>query len=538
MPATHVPTSIFCFLLQTFWGKALSIAAGIVISLLIFSGCTVNNAETKISGRSGLTEAGKYIHFPDKKHDITAQVSKINKSHAERLKKQQNKKIKAEPLIPRYDPLEDHKVSFSMVDARLDTIFYIIADTVGMNLVLDDAIKAKEDTVTLRFKNVSAKTVLDELAEKFDLDYKITGNILRINTYAERFFSLNFLDTNVAMSFDVGGDVLGGDETKTASGLSGNVTMQGKGAEKGNPYSVLKKMISAVKSKNGIFTMNSLSGSIYVKDKPSIVKNIAKIINHFKDVLSRQILINARIIEVTLSHGYEYGINWDVLRNELSGVKSTNLTSIKLKHAAWNVTDGLVLDGFNSTFSLSSITNALQTFGNIKIISNPTIRAKHGRPSIISVGDSISYKKSVTVTKTANSTGTGSDTDVEVDVSSVFDGLILGVIPFIEDNGRINLMINPIKSDVDTESINKLQDVGGGNTISLPKVGIKEISTTISLKDGNVIVLGGLISSEKEKNDKNVPILSHIPGLGYLFKNKYMTEKRKELVIVLKVDVI
>ncbi len=509
----------------------LKTAAAIVISLLIFSGCIVNNAGTKISGRSGLTEAGKYMHFPDKSHDSAAQAAEMNRSHAGILKKRKIKKINAEPLIPRYDPLEDHKISFSMVDARLDTIFYIIADTVGMNLVLDDAIKTRGDTVTLRFKNVSAKTVLNELADKFDLDYKVTGNILRINTYAERFFSLNFLDTNVAMNFDVGGDVLGGGGTKTASGLSGNVEMKGTGAEKGNPYSVLKKMIEAVKSKNGVFSMDSLSGSIYIKDKPSIVKNIAKIINHFKDVLSRQILINARIIEVTLSHGYEYGINWDILRNELSGVKS-----IKLSHAAWNVTDGLVLDGFNSTFSLSSITNALQTFGNIKIISNPTIRAKHGRPSIISVGNSISYKKSVKVTKTQN--GTGLDTDVDVEVSSVFDGLILGVIPFIEDNGRVDLMINPIKSDVDTESIAKLEDVGGGNTISLPKVGIKEISTTISLKDGNVIVLGGLISSEKVKTDKNVPILSDIPGLGYLFKNKYMTEERKELVIVLKVDVI
>jgi len=215
----------------------------------------------------------------------------------------------------------------------------------------------------------------------------------------------------------------------------------------------------------------------------------------------------------------------------LSGVRS-----IKLSHVAWNLTDGLVLNGFNSTFSLSTITNALQTFGNIKIISNPTIRAKHGRPSIISVGDSISYKKSVKVTKTQN--GSNVDTDVDVEVSSVFDGLILGVIPFIEGNGRINLLINPVKSDLDTESISKLQDVGGGNTISLPKVGIKEISTTISLKDGNVIVLGGLISREKVKNNKNVPILSDIPGLGYLFKDKYMTEERKELVIVLKVDII
>ncbi len=509
----------------------MKITAVVVLFLFLFNGCISNNAGNEKAINANLTEMGKNLQFPYTTNNNDKLAATKQNKQANAFKIQKTKKIIAEPLLPRYDPLENHKVSFSMVNARLDTILYIIADTTGMNLVLDDAIKTKGNTVTLRFTDVPAKTVLNELADKFDLDYKVNGNILRINTYAERFFSLNFLDTNVAMNFDVGGDVLGGSGTKTASGLVGNVEMKGQGAKKVNPYLILEKMISKIKSKNGVFSMDQLSGSLYIKDKPSIVKNITTIINHFKEMLSRQILINARIIEVTLSHGYEYGINWDILRNELSGVKS-----IKLSHAAWNFTDGLVLDGFNNTFALSSITKALQTFGNIKIVSNPTIRAKHGRPSIISVGDSITYKKSVKVTKTQN--GNSIDTDVDVEVGSVFDGLVLGVIPFIEANGRVDLLINPIKSDVDTESIAKLEDVGGGNTISLPKVGIKEISTTISLKDGNVIVLGGLISKEKVKNDKSFPILSDIPGLGYLFKNKYMTENRKELVIVLKVDII
>lgn len=509
----------------------MKIPAVIVMLLFLFTGCISNNAGTKFSVRSGLTGIGKKSHLPGKTQDEKIDHAKKNTRQIQALQKNKKQEINVQPLLPQYDPLEDHKISFSMVDAKLETILYIIADTVGMNLVLDNKIKDRANTVTLRFKNVSAKTVLDELADKFDLDYKINGNILKINTYAERFFSLNFLDTNVAMNFNVGGDVLGGGGTQTASGLAGNVQMKGKGAEKGNPYVILKKMIAKVKSKEGVFSMDALSGSLYIRDKPSIVKNITRIINHFKDMLSRQILINARIVEVTLSRGYEYGINWDVLRKEMSGVRS-----IKLSHAAWNFTDGLVLDGFNSTFSFSSITNALQTFGDIKIISNPIIRAKHGRPSIISVGDSISYKKSVKVTKTQN--GNNVDTDVDVEVSSVFDGLILGVIPFIEANGRVDLLINPVKSDVDSESIARLEDVGGGNTISLPKVGIKEISTTISLNNGNVIVLGGLISRVKVKKDKKVPILSDIPGLGYLFKNKYMTEERKELVIILKVDVI
>jgi len=91
---------------------------------------------------------------------------------------------------------------------------------------------------------------------------------------------------------------------------------------------------------------------------------------------------------------------------------------------------------------------------------------------------------------------------------------------------------------VDTESINNPENIGENITISLPKVGIKEISTTISIHDGNIIVLGGLISSEDVKKDKDVPILSKIPVLGYMFKNDYIREERKELVIILHVSVI
>jgi len=152
------------------------------------------------------------------------------------------------------------------------------------------------------------------------------------------------------------------------------------------------------------------------------------------------------------------------------------------------------------------------------------------------VGNSITYKKSVSVTRDQTQVDLSETTQVEV--STVFDGLILGVVPFIEPNGRINLLINPIKSDVDTESITQLEAVGKDITISLPRVGIKEISTTISIHDGDVVILGGLISSEDVKKDRDVPGLSKIPVLGYLFKNDYTTKERRELVIILNVHIL
>jgi len=447
-----------------------------------------------------------------------------------RIEKQSEKTVDVEPILPEYDPLEDHMVSFSMIDESLDTVLYLLAESVGMNLILGENINDDTKKVTLHFQKVPAKTVLMELAERFDLHYQVTENIIKINAYTERVFKLNFLDTNVETFFDVGGDVLGAGDTETISGLSGTVRLTGSGSKKGNAYDLLEEMIRNVKTSKGIFTVNRLSGSLYVKDKPSTVKVMSKLVNHYREMLARQILIEARIIEVTLSDGYEYGIDWSILRDEAQ-------TGSKLNKASWNLQSGLVLGGMYKDFNLISAVKALESFGDVKIVSNPTIRARHGSPAIISVGDSISYKKSVDVTTNQNS-NTTTDQTVEVEVSTVFDGLILGVIPFIEEGGKINLLINPVKSDVDTNSIENPESIGNGESISLPKVGIKEINTTITMNNGDVVMLGGLISKEENKKDQGVPLLSNVPVLGYLFKNEYLKQERKELVIILSVNII
>jgi MSHA type pilus biogenesis protein MshL len=267
-----------------------------------------------------------------------------------------------------------------------------------------------------------------------------------------------------------------------------------------------------------------LSGSLYVKDTPASICAISKVINHFKEMLSRQILIEARIIEVTLSDEYKYGIDWDILRGPEILTKD-----VKVNSASWVLGRGLILSGLHRDFTINATVDALNTFGDTKVISNPSIRSKHGKPAIISVGTSYTYKKSVEITSTST---TSEDRDTtEIEVSTVFDGLILGVISFIEEDGRITLLINPIKSDVDRASL-QLEDTGGTQSISLPRVHI------IALNSGDVVILGGLIDKRRVVDNSGVPFFSAIPVLGYLFKNELETEETRELVIILSVTII
>ena len=188
--------------------------------------------------------------------------------------------------------------------------------------------------------------------------------------------------------------------------------------------------------------------------------------------------------------------------------------------------------GFATNEFAATIT-MLEGYGSIKVLSNPTIRSKHGKASIITVGTSTAF-----VTQSARTafTGIGNTFTQNIQTSSVFDGLVLGVIPFIADGGEITLSIHPIQSNVDPDSLGLVQV--GDTAITLPRVSLKEISTLLKLRDGDVVILGGLIDQTDNDSRDQVPGFGSIPLFGYLFKQRQTATRVRELVMVLKVTII
>lgn len=466
---------------------------------------------------------------------IEEESEKVASSRQELLRtveKEQPRKLSLKPIMPSYNPLDDRLVSFSMVNEDLRMVLYAMAQSVGMNLIVEPDVRTTPNKLTLSFNKVPASKVLKEILGTYDLFYEIEGNMIRIKALQEKIFKLNFLDTVVDTKFDMGGDVLGAAASAEGGveGLNGNFQLSGSGASegRGNAFDMIEEMIKGTVSESGHYILNRLSGTLYIKDTPNRIQSITKLIHHAQEMLSRQILIEARIIEVSLDDEFKYGIDWNIVKRDLGGT-DTARTSL-----SYLVEDGLVLGGIYKGFQFDLAVDALNTFGDSKVVSNPIIRTKHGKAAVISVGTSNSYVKSTETTVT----GSGSDaiTQTEVEVSKVFDGLILGVIPFIQEDGRITMLINPIVSEVDDASL-ELVNIGNVS-ISLPEVNIKEISSTIALNNGDVIVLGGLIDNRRASLDKGVPGLSKVPVLGYLFRNDFESQTSKELVIILSVRIV
>jgi MSHA type pilus biogenesis protein MshL len=445
------------------------------------------------------------------------------------MERQVRSPVEVEPLVPHYDPLEDHRISFAAVDESLKIVLYSLSQAVGMNLIMAPTLKTDDLLITINFENVSAAAVLREVLGAYDLYYEVKDNVIHVRELKEAMFRIDFLDTHIDADFAIGGDVLGASQEEGIDGLNGSFKVTGKGAEKGsaNAYDVLDDMLRRIISQKGKYFINRLTGNLFVRDTPGNLEAIAGIVNQMQTTLSRQIRINARIIEVVLSNGHEYGVDWDVIRDAIDS-KEKRLTEV-----AWSLETGLEVVGIYRNFNFAAAIDALNTFGHAKVISNPNIRAKHGQPAIISVGTSISYTES---TQTTTTGGTNPTTEVDVDVSKLFDGLILGVIPYIESDRTVNLLINPIKSDVDRASL-ELVNIGN-QQITLPQVNIREISTSISLQDGDVVILGGLIDRREVTDDSGVPGVSAIPLLGYLFKNENASNEIHELAVILEVNVL
>jgi MSHA type pilus biogenesis protein MshL len=501
----------------------------LIILLFLLSGCSGEGRTIPDFTQPQNPELGE---LPKMAQEEADRLDYDQKELKTKLEKTSQTKINIDPVVPQYNPLDGHFVSMSLVDEELRVALFSLAKNVHMNLLIDPDIDMDNKRITVNFENAPASLILDQILNSSKLSYTIDQNMIHISGFQERIFSLNFLDISATATYSVGGDVLGGDDDElNVGGLAGRFAIDGKGGKEGNPYIILESMIAKLISPDGHYTLNGQTGTLYVKDTIQSIQSISKVISHLKTMMERQILIEAQIIEVGLREGYQFGIDWNHLRSGLAA--STNLVD----SLSWSLESGLVLNQAAGipTNQFNGVINALATYGNARVVSNPTLRVKHSQPALISVGTSYTYIKTVTVTRSSGIVdGTNS---TEVETSSVFDGLILGVIPFIEDNNRLTLQVNPIKSDVDEQSLTAIE-LGDDMAVALPEVDVKELSTVIGLHNNDTIVLGGLIDRVKADVSKGFPVLESIPFLGQLVREDYKISDNKELVVILKVTIL
>ncbi len=445
------------------------------------------------------------------------------------FKTQQN--IKIEPIKRNIDILNFERVTFhARKIAYKNAISQILgAKSIGVAFsgALDKYVD-KQTTVNLSLIDVTLREALNTITGIVGVSWQRRDNLIWITPFETKLYDIGFLGVVRSSSATLGGNVLGGGSSDSASSvpLTGSFTLSSKSnGDKGDIYKMLKANIKKLISKNGKFALDVAGGILMVKDSPGNIRDVTKYVDAISNSYNRQVMIEAKIIEVQLNKSSKIGINWTLLRRGISLKQQT----IDFGNGA----PAMTLNISKSGDQFTSVIEALSNFGSLSLLSEPHLRVINAQPAILSVGKSISFIKKIELSTTTVTGGTSTTTPT-VDISSIFNGLVFGITPFIKNNNTVLLRIVPIKSKL----VSLDEKTVSGNTYTLPTVDLREESTVVSVKNGSIVMLGGLISKTSKNSSSGIPLLSNIPIAGLAFKQKEKLSNSVELVILLKPVII
>ena len=485
------------------------------------------------------------------------------------------------PIAPAYDPLENSVVSLSMYDAEVGQLLWALADELKMNLIIDPNVLQQKQRTSLHLRNVSAREVYRHILDAFDLNGEVRGGSLVVSQMSERIFNVDMLNSAITMELASGGDVFGAGLQGAEGGgqsLKGDVSISGTMGKDNDPYKQLDaalkiilgedKKDAAASSDPGAppppeaarYSLDAGSGTLYIRARPSQVRAVEELLEHSKKKLRRQVLVEAQILDVTLNDNSSYGVDWNLLRDRVAGIYADTPATIQsladtiLPYSTNNRLESqgrsivfpsqtlgssagraFGLSYMNDTFSAA--VNVLRGFGNVKVLSNPSVRVRNGSPAYLSVGTNIRYvTKSTTNFSGGSGTGAGfTSSDIQTD--SLFSGVVIGVAPMVHENGSVELLVHPMQTEVEPGTL-ALQQFPNGNAVTLPRINVKGITTTLNLRDGDTVLLGGLIDQNSSMDDRGIPGASDVPVFGRLFGSRAKTHSTRELVVVLRVKVL
>ncbi len=286
------------------------------------------------------------------------------------------------------------------------------------------------------------------------------------------------------------------------------------------------------------------AGLVTIRAYPKELKAVREFLNQSESHLKRQVVLEARILEVALNEGYEQGVDWSGLSASWDGNKGItgggSAAPSQLPTTPNQIFSAL---GGGAGFKISDgnfnvAVNLLKTQGDVNTLSSPRVTATNNQKAVIKVGTDEYFVTNASTTITTNSSGV-SDKTPNVELTPFFSGIALDVTPQIDEEGKVLLHIHP--SVIDTEEQQKTIDMGtSGGTLQLPlaKSSIRESDTVVQANNGDIIVIGGLMKTDKQEIVSKVPLLGDIPWVGEAFTNRRESTKKVELVILLKPTVV
>lgn len=497
---------------------------------------------------------------------------------------------------PRPSTAADGRFDLSVQNAPAIQVFQGIVSGTQYSMLVAPEVTGN---LTITLRNVTVREALNAIRDMYGYEYRVQGNRINIlpNTLQTRVFQVNYLasrrigttDMRVSSSSQAG--TTSGTGTTGTTGTTTNTTSTGTATGTTNAYGstaasgsnsgsavvstrtdsdfwkeVKEALTAIVGSADGrSVVLSPASGVIVVRGFPADIRNVETYLRATQGVIERQVMLEAKIIEVNLSDAYQAGVNWGAFHSGSNGSgnfaignidSSTTLAALgnsttTISNSNATITTGLggaisaatgATSGFVGlalqTSNFAALLNFLETQGTVNVLSSPRIATLNNQKAVLKVGSDDYYVTAVSAGSSTVANGVQSNTSPSYTTQVFFSGIALDVTPQIDDGENIVLHVHPA---ISTVSQGKTSLPTGDATVKqvyLPTNEIREADSIVRVQDGRIVAIGGLMKQAQNNTSNQLPGIGNMPVASEIFGNKNQKLVKQELVILIKPTII
>jgi MSHA biogenesis protein MshL len=471
--------------------------------------------------------------------------------------------------------------TLNVKDANLREVLLLLTKNSPYSLIMEPGI----DTVlpVLDLKNVTLEEALQSVLPDLGLNYRFDGNLLRINKVGmqTRLFYLNYIAASRTGKRDMrmssrsqgggsgsgnsGGSGAGGGGGQSGSGSGGGSTAENQStivtSNNSEVWTDLRLGLESIvftgeqpenadrKQENGPSTsassdasgrrllINPQAGVIMIHAEHAVLDEAALYIEAVEGSVQRQVLIEARVVEVTLSKDHQLGVNWNSILNPTSNFHGLLSSGLGVTNPSMGLNTGSVINqNVNASvgrfqYSISNgkvgmVIDALSRQGQLRVLSSPHISALNNQKAVIRV-----VREEVFFTQSSQSSQNVGSTIITENIENqvVPIGVVLDIIPQIAADGEITLSINPSISEL--VEVRQFSSKEGEAVSTQPVIDRRDLDTVAKVHSGETVLIAGIMRERKAEDLRGVPWLMHLPFVGNAFRRTEQSSVRTELVI-------